>query len=110
MEINTPEAAFKSPEAQALPIAGKRKKIKATKIPISEIDEEDAVTRLTMGLQELAANPVMLMGVFDMYFEGVPQDIKIQFKDVGIKIQTYFLSEVSDTHRDLIKYLTAKLK
>lgn len=77
---------------------------------ISEKELEDRMIRLNLGLNEICSTPILLMGVFDVLFENIPQAVKIQFKDVGIKIETYFLDGVDSGHTDLIKYLINKIK
>lgn len=77
---------------------------------ISEKELEDRMLRLNLGLNELCSTPILLMGLFDMLFENIPQPVKVQFKDVGITINTYFLTEVDVEHKDLIKYLINKIK
>lgn len=131
MNININEPIFKAPDnipigEIKLPDSGDPKQgspIKKRKGPeeLNEMDKEDecssededetkSAENLAIGLNEICSNPVILMGVFDAFFDSVPNDVKIQYKNVGIAISTYYLKGPSKTHKNLTKYITNKLK
>ena len=91
----------------------KRKKVEredSDKENSEEEAEEDKILALADSLNELCGNPALLMGIFDYFFENVPKDVKIQYKNAGISINTYYLAKPKKTHINLLKYLSQKFK
>lgn len=123
MEINTSEPVFKIPEniptkeelkpdssAPNMDIGNKRKCVEQDSFD-ADIDEStEAAEALTISLQELCSTPIMLMGLFDIFFENVPTDIKVQYKNAGISISAYYLPKPDKNHINLNKYISKKLK
>lgn len=122
MEINTIEPAFKTPDN--IPIKnelnpdvaavniepGKKRKCVEESGDLAEDESTEAAEALAISLQELCSVPVMVMGLFDIFFENVPTDVKVQYKNAGISISAYYLPKPDKHHVNLNKYITKKLK
>lgn len=123
MEINTSEPVFKIPENiptkeevkpdvnEAKAEIGKKRKCIESESYDADIDEStEAAESLAISLQELCSVPIMVMGLFDIFFENVPTDIKVQYKNAGISISAYYLPKPDKNHINLNKYISKKLK
>ena len=66
----------------------------------------DDVEVMTEQLHELLENPVLVMGLFDIFFEKSPEDLSINYKGLNIQIQTNLNHDAEGI--DLLKYLGNK--
>ena len=71
-----------------------------------KVEEDDEIEIMTEKLHELLGNPVLVMGLFDVFFEHAPEDISINYKGLNIQIQTTLDHDPEGIN--LLKYLGNK--